>query len=209
MKTLIEQFNEAERKRAAEINKILPNFAVREQAAMKGTYILTLANVETDEAKSWERAAAEARDRGDTRAAKGYMDLLNNKYGLVPQVVHNLIPTVGRAVLASRLANDTTYTGIVNKVALGSGTTPAANGDTTLGTEVYRNNAASLTAANNIAYITGFFTAAEVNGTFAEVGLFIDGTASANTGQLFSRALSSITKSAIQTLTVDWIVTLT
>lgn len=208
MQTLIEQFDEAAKERARQLEQALPDLRIKEHTSMEGMYILTLADVETEEAKEWERLAAEARDCGDGRAAKGYMDLLNNKYGRQPVVVHNLIPTVGRAVLAQRLSNNTTYTGIVNKVALGTGTTPAANGDTTLGTEVYRNNAASLTSADNIAYITGFFTAAETNGTYAEVGLFIDGTASANTGQLFSRALAAIIKSSIQTLTVDWVITI-
>jgi hypothetical protein len=208
MQTLIEQFNEAEKIRAAQLAAALPDLRIKEGTAMEGMYVITLADVVTEEAKEWERQAAAARDRGDTKTAKGYMDMLNNKYGHEPQVVHNLIPTVGRSVLAQRLANTTTYTGIINKVALGTGTTPAANGDTTLGTETYRNNAASLTYSNNIAYITGFFTAAETNGTYAEVGLFIDGTASANTGQLFSRALASITKSSIQTLTIDWIITI-
>ena len=53
-------------------------------------------------------------------------------------VCENLVVTVGRAAIAQRIANDTTYTTIINYGALGSNATAAANGDTTLGTEVFR-----------------------------------------------------------------------
>jgi hypothetical protein len=133
---------------------------------------------------------------------------LNGKYGRVVFETPNLVPDVGRSVIAQRLAGTTTYTGTVNKVALGTSTSSPTNSDTQLGAEVYRNNIASYTYSNNIAYLTGFFTAVETSGTYAECGLFIDGTASANTGQIFSHALISVTKSSSQTLTIDWVVTI-
>lgn len=181
---------------------------ITEDAKGEGTFVLTVADITTPEAKDWQDRAAAARDCGDHKTAKGYMDMLNNKYGKKPVVVHNLLPTVGRTAIIRRLMADPAYTNIINKVALGTGSTAPANADTQLQTEVYRNNPASLTYANNIGYLSGFFNAAETSGTYAEVGLFIDGTAAANTGVLFSHALASITKSAIQTLTVDWIITL-
>lgn len=179
-----------------------------EEMKPKGRYVLTLANVDSPEAKEWERRAAAARDRGDKMAAMGWMRRINQKYGCEKITVENLVPIVGRAVLTARLAGTLTYTGTVNKAALGTGSATPANSDTQLTTESYRNNIASATYADNIAYLTAFYTAAECNGTYAEVGLFIDGTASANTGQMFSHALISVTKSAIQTLTIDWVVTL-
>lgn len=182
---------------------------VSESAGLKGKYIFTLADIVTDEAKRLASMIEGYRERGnDPAQMKRLIDILNQQFGQKPLVVENLIPTVGRSVLAQRLANTLTYTGTVNKVALGTGNASPSNSDTTLATETYRNNAASLTYANNISYITGFFTAAECNGTYAEVGLFIDGAAGANTGQLFSRALASITKSSIQTLTIDWVLTI-
>lgn len=198
------KFTEAAKTREERLQSVM-----REQGHFEGTYIITLADIVTEEAKEWERQIVAARGRDDMKTVKGFMDMLNNKYGQKPVVVHNVVPNVGRGVLISRLTNDLTYSGTVNKVALGTGATTPSNSDTQLGTEVYRNNAASLTSAVNIGYISGFFTAAEVSGSFAEVGLFIDGAAGANTGALFSRALSTINKSAIQTLTLDWIVTLT
>ena len=180
----------------------------KDNAALKGVYTFTLAEMVERQAKKIEEIIQEARLGSDPEKVKFYIDLLNKKFGHRPLVVDNIIPTVGRSVLAQRLANTTTYTGVVNKVALGSSSTAVANTDTILGAETYRNTAASLTYSNNIAYITGFFSAAECSGTYAEAGLFIDGTGSANTGQLFSHVLASITKTSAQTLTIDWTLTI-
>lgn len=181
---------------------------LKENFGIKGKYIITVADVVTAEARKLQERIEKWRERGRGDKALPLIRLLNEKYGHKPLVIENLVPTVGRSVLAQRLANTTTYTGIVNYVALGSGSTAPANADTQLTTEVYRKAISSSTYANNIAYITGFFTAAETSGTYAEVGLFIDGTATANSGQIFSHALASITKTSVQTLTIDWVVTI-
>lgn len=103
---------------------------------------------------------------------------------------HNLIVTRGRAVLAELLAGGTTYTGEINYGALGTGVSPVpANASTQLDTEIYRNQPASQTFDNNIAYIDFFYDATEVPGvplTITEFGNFIDGAAGANTGRLWS-----------------------
>ena len=117
--------------------------------------------------------------------------------------VENIIVTVGRAVLAQRLANDTTYTGIINYGALGSDNTTPVNGNTTLGTEVFRKVTASTSDTDNIAFIDFFYSKADTNGTYEEFGTFIDGTASADTGQMFTHALTgSWVKTASESMTV-------
>lgn len=181
---------------------------VGEEQKSKGRYIITLADVVTEEAKRLEERFIKARDAGKMELANQLIRRLNKKFGHEPIVIDNLIPTIGRSAFAKRLCGDTTYTGTVNYVLLGTGSTAPANSDTQLTTETYRRLIFSATPVNNIAYITGVFTAAEVSGTFAEVGLVIDGTGTVNTGQLYSHALAAITKSAIQTLTIDWVVTL-
>jgi len=149
----------------------------------------------------------------DTIKIKGEIiaTIRDAKTGKIKRVYRhkNLVVTVGRKVLAMRLANDTTYTAIINYGALGTGTTPPANGDTTLETEVYRNQTASAAFDDNIAYITFFYTASETNGTYREFGAFIDGAAGAGTGQLFNRVAVNWTKSDTETLTVDCIFTIT
>lgn len=118
--------------------------------------------------------------------------------------VKNVICKTGFNAVCRRLADDTTYTGIINKALLGTGTTPATANDTKLKTETYRNDIASGTAGDNIAYITCFFTETEVTGTFTEFGNVIDGTASANTGQLWSHKTGiNWVKDGVTSLTVD------
>jgi hypothetical protein len=140
------------------------------------------------------------------------LTLKNAKTGKIEGIKHyaNLVTTVGRKMLADNLTNSSPdNTPKINYVALGTDATAVANGDTTLGTETYRNTTASATNADNIAYITGFFDATEVTGTFEEAGLFADGTGAADSGVLFSHVNISITKSVTQTLTVDWVIQIT
>ena len=118
-------------------------------------------------------------------------------------LVDNLIATTGRAVLMQRLANDTTYTGVINYGALGTDATAPTNGDTTLTTEVFRKVVASASDTDNVAFIDFFYSKADTNGTYEEFGTFIDGAAGADTGQLFTHALTgSWVKTASESMTV-------
>lgn len=125
-----------------------------------------------------------------------------------PLQIENVTTTVGRSVLAQRLGGTTTYSGTINYTALGTDNTAATVGDATLGTETYRKALSSGTYSNNIAYLETFYTAAEVSGTFEEYGMFIDGTGTADTGQLFNRFTTTITKSGVETLNVQSVITI-
>lgn len=121
----------------------------------------------------------------------------------------NIIPTVGRQNIANNMTAAVPASSLlINKAALGSGTNTPANTDTILQTETYRNDVASRTNSANIGYVTAFYNATEVSGTFREIGLFAGGTATANTGVLMSRVAINITKSTSETLTVDWTLTI-
>ena len=103
------------------------------------------------------------------------------------QMNRNIIPTVGRAVWARRLAGDTTYSAEVDYGALGSGSTAFTNASTTLNTEVYRSQADSQAYDDNLAYIDWFIASGDVaDQTFEEFGGFIDGTGAADSGQAWS-----------------------
>ena len=132
-----------------------------------------------------------------------YLDQLNKRFLVRQFMVKNVTTTVGRSVFAQRLVNVTTYTGIVNYCALGTSSTAPAVGDTQLGTETYRKALSPSTYANNIAYLETFFSSTDTNGTFEEFAFFIDGTGSANTGQMFNRFTQSVTKSATESLNVQ------
>ena len=74
-------------------------------------------------------------------------------------VKENLIPTAGRAFIASRLAQVGSPQDIkVTHTALGTGTTAPANGDTQLQTETYRKAVASATSSGATSYFTSPFS---------------------------------------------------
>lgn len=98
---------------------------------------------------------------------------------------------------------------LINKAVLGTGTNAPNVNDTQLQTETYRNNLASKSNVQNIAYATAYFNATEVTGTFREAGLVVDGTNTANTGLLVSHVAINITKTTSQTLTMDWTLQIT
>lgn len=150
-----------------------------------------------------------ARDRGEiekTEANRQYSALFAEmqRYKTRELVVKNLVVTVGRSVLAQRLANTTTYTGIINYGALGSSATAPTNADTRCTTEVFRKVVASASFTTNVAFIDFFYAKADTNGTYQEFGTFIDGTATVNSGQMFTHALTGgWTKLATESMTVS------
>jgi hypothetical protein len=189
----------------------------------KGTHILTFCDARSEKASRLQTLIDLVTVRRNLAISKGeatkavlrslweeyrsYVEDLHKSCKTRELVVENVTVTVGRSVLAQRLGGDTTYTGTVNYCALGADNTVAAVGDATLGTETYRKALTSGTDASNLAYLETFFTASEVTGTFEEFGFFIDGTGSADTGQLFNRFVQSVTKSGTETLNVQSIVT--
>ncbi len=122
---------------------------------------------------------------------------------------HNLVVTVGRAVIAERLAGDNSNSLNLDFGELGTGVTAPDNGDTALETPTFRKATASATSSTNQSFISYFFTAAEVSGTFKEFGTFIDGTVTIGTGVLFSRVAINIIKTLSETLTIDVTYTVT
>lgn len=106
------------------------------------------------------------------------------------QEKHNMIVTAGRTILARILTNDASYagTGEINYGALGTGVSPSfTNASTQLSSEVYRKLASSQSFTDNIAYVDFFIASGDVaDDTYTEFANFIDGTASADSGEAFS-----------------------
>lgn len=118
--------------------------------------------------------------------------------GTVLRVVHqtNLVPTCGRAVLARRLAGTTSPTGIINYIAIGTGTTAFTNASTYLNAEVFRKVISDASYDANIAYIDCFIASGDVaNATYKEAGAFIDASTGSATGTAFSLVIQDFTKS--------------
>jgi len=96
----------------------------------------------------------------------------------------------GLQMLMERLSGSTTYTGIINYGGIGSSATAPTTSDTQLTAEVARTVTSTATISGNVLTTKFFFSDANLtNGTYREFGTFVDGTASANTGQLFNHAL--------------------
>lgn len=115
----------------------------------------------------------------------------------------NVICNAGLARVTGGLANDLTLANI-NYMALGTGAPTPAVGDIKLATESYRNATASATHSGGICYATAYYTQTEVTGTFTEFGNFIEGSASADSGYIWSHIASiSWVKDSVTTLTVD------
>lgn len=193
---------------------------------IKGAHFITLADISSDKAKKIERIIISNIQRRIETIKRSFVNPINNKilhnlweeyryfidylnrfFKTQEFLLHNITTTIGRNVLARRLSGNTTYTGIVNYTALGTNNTAPAITDTQLGTETYRKALSSGTYSNNIAYLETFYTAAEVSGTFEEYGMFIDGNAAANSGQIFNRFIQTITKSVVETMNVQSTVT--
>lgn len=190
---------------------------------IKGTHIISLCRVTTEKAFEIQSMIENCRLKRELLIKNGvatrkllrdiwreynfWLEELHKKYLLKQFYVENITTTVGRSVLAQRLGGDTTYTGVVNYGAIGTDNTAAAIGDNTLGAETYRKALSSGTDSANQAFLENFYTASEVSGTFEEFGFFIDGTGSADSGQLFNRFTQNVVKANTESLNVQSTVT--
>lgn len=123
----------------------------------------------------------------------------------------NLVPNVLRFSFATLISGTTVIpTFKANYLVLGSSGTAPANTDTSLGTETLRGLFTDRSAVDNVAYLDKFFSSTEVGGnTYLEIGIVVDGTASANTGFLLSHANINETMTSTETLSVNATVTIT
>jgi len=129
---------------------------------------------------------------------------VTNPEGNVKQevVVPNLVVTTGKNLIASRL-KDTTDAAM-SHMAIGTGSTAAAAGDTALGTEAGRVALTSTTVTtNSVAYVASF-GAGTGTGAITEAGLL---NASSGGTLLCRTVFSVINKGAADTLGLTWTVT--
>lgn len=138
---------------------------------------------------------------------KEYQSLVNELGRLCKSektVRHNLCVLSGRSVFAGILNGEVTYTGAINYGCLGTSSTAVSDSDTQLGTEVKRKGIATRTRVNDQVTFDFYYSKSDTNGTYQEFGMVIDGTSTANTGQLFNRLLTGgWTKSSSESLTVS------
>lgn len=174
---------------------------------MIGVYKFTKAFIETAEQMALNDRIVKLREAG-----KDYLSLvrrLNEICRTETLIVHNVVPTVAKTMIANNLCNavpDNTM--LINKAELGTGQTAPAAGDTALQTPAYRNTVASITNFANIGYITAFFSATECSAHYYEAGIYSDGTATLGDGIIVSHVAIDIDKSLTESLTLDWTLTI-
>lgn len=192
------------------------------EVGIKGVHILRVCDMRAQYAQTLEREIQEvekrralilkgANDPGALQMLwKHYRQLIDemNRLFLVREAtVHNITTTVGRKVLAERLAGITTNTGVVNYAALGTSPTTPSISDIKLGSESYRKAFTGGTVLDNVSYLETYYASTEVSGNFEEFGFFIDGSASADSGKLWNRFTESISKTTLESLNQQSIIT--
>jgi hypothetical protein len=110
----------------------------------------------------------------------------------------NLIVTTGKNAIADQLLASPSSSK-PSHMAIGTGSNAPAAGDTTLQTELDRNALTSKTRSGNTLTFVGDWAQGDGTGALTEAGIF-DASST-----LFARSVfGTISKTALDTLTVDW-----
>lgn len=132
--------------------------------------------------------------------------VLRDKHGNVKDErnIKNLIVNTGLNFICDRMKNDETA---MTHMALGSGSTAAAAGDTTLGSQLGSREAldSDTVSANTITY-TSSFEAGDATGSVTEAGIF---NAASGGTMLCRTVFAVVNKGADDSLSVTWTITLT
>ena len=121
---------------------------------------------------------------------------------VVVQETNNLVVTAGKNWVADRMNNANT---VMTHMALGTGTTAAAVGNTTLVTELDRNALTSTTVSTNTIAYACTWAAGDGTGAITEAGLFD----AASSGDMLARTVFSVVnKGASDSITITWTITI-
>lgn len=137
----------------------------------------------------------------ETFALKGRIEIIKN--GEVVLEKDNLIVQVGKNYLAGAViaAASTPFVAM----AIGTGTTAAALGDTALQTEVARQAFTSSSVSTNVVSLSTTYAAGVGTGALTEAGILSNAVSG---GTLLSHVVfSAVNKGALDTLTINWTIT--
>ena len=119
----------------------------------------------------------------------------------VVQEVPNLVVTAGKNYVADRIKNNST---VMSHMAIGTGSTAAAAGDTALGSQQARTALTSTTVTDNEIVYVDTFPAGTGTGAITEAGIF---NASSGGTMLCRTVFSVVNKGANDAMTITWTVT--
>jgi len=122
--------------------------------------------------------------------------------GEVVQEIPNLVVTTGKGYVASRI-KDATATAM-SHMAVGTGNTAAAAGDTALGTEAARVALTSTTVSTNTVTYVATFPAGTGTASLTESGI-LNGSSG---GTLLCRTVfATVSKGSSDVMTITWVIT--
>lgn len=117
--------------------------------------------------------------------------------------IPNLVVTVGKYFIADRMIG--TGSAVMSHMAVGTSNVNLAAGNTALDSELSRVALVSATRTDNVVRYVATFDPGVGTGALVEAGIFNDGTA----GTMLCRTVFPVvTKEAIDTLTINWDVTI-
>ena len=123
----------------------------------------------------------------------------------VVREVDNLVVTAGKGYVASRMKSDASGgSAIMSHMAIGSGSTSAAAGDTALGSQLGRVALTSTGISGAVLTYTASFAAGTGTGAVTEAGLF---NASSGGTMLCRTVFSVVNKGSSDSMTITWTVT--
>ena len=116
--------------------------------------------------------------------------------------VPNLVVTVGKNYIASRMAGSSAT--VMSHMAIGTGTGTPVAGDTTLGIEAGRVSVSSFSASTNTVTATATFPAGTGTGAITEAGI-LNGSSS---GTLLCRTtFPVVNKASSDSIAITWVIT--
>jgi hypothetical protein len=118
--------------------------------------------------------------------------------------VPNLVTTAGKSHIAAKIAATTNSPVAMTHMAIGTGSTAAAVGDTTLGTEGGRVTLTNAVVSTNTVTYTATFPAGTGTGAVTEAGVLNAGSG----GTLLCRTVFPVVnKAAGDSIAITWVVT--
>ena len=184
---------------------------INDGISIQGQAIITTCDVSSQYAKRREQEILEAiKKTVPWGVYRSLVDDFNNRFIKRQVLVNNVVCNNGKKVFAKILSGNFTYSGVANYCALGTGNSSSAKTDTKLGTEAFRKLISSKTYVDLATYLSTFFSAGDCNGTYYEIAHYIDGTITADSGQIWSHICNPdtaelpITKGVSDSLTVDY-----
>jgi hypothetical protein len=132
-----------------------------------------------------------------------FIDVIKDGQVVEKRHIPNLVVTTGKNFIASRMTG--TAQSVMSHMAIGSGSTAVAAGDTTLGTELGRVSLGSSTASGSTITYTATFPGGTGTGNVVEAGIFNASSA----GTLLCRTVFPVvSKQVADTIAVTWVVTI-